>query len=65
METEVEESKENDEKKGQYTKPWNKFGKSIKLGIIEDATNYTLFFSFDKSIFNHDARKNTKKSRYF
>ncbi|CAI9116976.1 OLC1v1018282C3 [Oldenlandia corymbosa var. corymbosa] len=35
----VEESKENDEKKGQYTKFWNEFGKSIKLGIIEDATN--------------------------
>ncbi|XP_078448296.1 chaperone protein htpG family protein [Wolffia australiana] len=29
----------NDEKKGQYTKFWNEFGKSIKLGIIEDATN--------------------------
>ncbi|CAA7391387.1 unnamed protein product [Spirodela intermedia] len=27
------------EKKGQYTKFWNEFGKSIKLGIIEDATN--------------------------
>ncbi|KAI4389980.1 hypothetical protein MLD38_002139 [Melastoma candidum] len=30
---------EEDEKKGQYTKFWNEFGKSIKLGIIEDATN--------------------------
>lgn len=30
---------EDDEKKGQYTKFWNEFGKSIKLGIIEDATN--------------------------
>ncbi|CAI9296438.1 unnamed protein product [Lactuca saligna] len=37
--TEVEESKENDEKRGQYTKFWNEFGKSIKLGIIEDAAN--------------------------
>lgn len=36
---EVEESKENDEKRGQYTKFWNEFGKSIKLGIIEDAAN--------------------------
>lgn len=32
-------SSDNDEKKGQYTKFWNEFGKSIKLGIIEDATN--------------------------
>lgn len=29
----------DDEKKGQYTKFWNEFGKSIKLGIIEDAAN--------------------------
>jgi heat shock protein beta len=36
---EVEESKDNDEKRGQYTKFWNEFGKSIKLGIIEDAAN--------------------------
>ncbi|KAK1388544.1 endoplasmin-like [Heracleum sosnowskyi] len=35
----VEESDDNDEKKGQYTKFWNEFGKSIKLGIIEDAAN--------------------------
>ncbi|KAL7128199.1 hypothetical protein ABFS83_14G300000 [Erythranthe nasuta] len=35
----VEESGDNNEKKGQYTKFWNEFGKSIKLGIIEDATN--------------------------
>ncbi|KAF5955479.1 hypothetical protein HYC85_008335 [Camellia sinensis] len=35
----IEESGDNDEKKGQYTKFWNEFGKSIKLGIIEDATN--------------------------
>ncbi|XP_065880229.1 endoplasmin homolog [Euphorbia lathyris] len=34
----VEESGDN-EKKGQYAKFWNEFGKSIKLGIIEDATN--------------------------
>uniref|UniRef100_A0A5B7B0R7 Endoplasmin-like protein n=1 Tax=Davidia involucrata TaxID=16924 RepID=A0A5B7B0R7_DAVIN len=35
----VEESTDNDEKKGQYAKFWNEFGKSIKLGIIEDAAN--------------------------
>ncbi|CAL5332134.1 unnamed protein product [Camellia sinensis] len=35
----IEESGDDDEKKGQYTKFWNEFGKSIKLGIIEDATN--------------------------
>ncbi|XP_027148437.1 endoplasmin homolog [Coffea eugenioides] len=35
----VDESNESDEKKGQYTKFWNEFGKSIKLGIIEDAAN--------------------------
>ncbi|KAK1362296.1 endoplasmin-like [Heracleum sosnowskyi] len=35
----VEATDENDEKKGQYTKFWNEFGKSIKLGIIEDAAN--------------------------
>lgn len=35
----MEKSGENDEKKGQYTKFWNEFGKSIKLGIIEDAAN--------------------------
>ncbi|KAK2660745.1 hypothetical protein Ddye_007278 [Dipteronia dyeriana] len=29
----------DDEKRGQYTKFWNEFGKSIKLGIIEDAAN--------------------------
>ncbi|CAN0872001.1 Endoplasmin homolog [Linum grandiflorum] len=34
----VEESSDN-EKKGQYTRFWNEFGKSIKLGIIEDAAN--------------------------
>ncbi|KAE8659853.1 Endoplasmin-like protein [Hibiscus syriacus] len=34
-----EKSGDDDEKKGQYTKFWNEFGKSIKLGIIEDATN--------------------------
>ncbi|CAA0841165.1 Endoplasmin homolog [Striga hermonthica] len=36
---EVEDSSDNNEKKGQYAKFWNEFGKSIKLGIIEDATN--------------------------
>ncbi|WRX29922.1 Heat shock protein Hsp90 family - like 6 [Theobroma cacao] len=37
---EVEKSgTDDDEKKGQYAKFWNEFGKSIKLGIIEDATN--------------------------
>ncbi|CAK9155452.1 unnamed protein product [Ilex paraguariensis] len=35
----VDESVDNNEKKGQYTKFWNEFGKSVKLGIIEDATN--------------------------
>ncbi|KAK7859192.1 endoplasmin like protein [Quercus suber] len=35
----VETSSDDDEKKGQYAKFWNEFGKSIKLGIIEDATN--------------------------
>ncbi|KAE9592644.1 hypothetical protein Lal_00028797 [Lupinus albus] len=34
-----EVSSKNDEKRGQYAKFWNEFGKSIKLGIIEDATN--------------------------
>ncbi|KAI4316946.1 hypothetical protein L6164_024870 [Bauhinia variegata] len=34
-----EKSVDDDEKRGQYTKFWNEFGKSIKLGIIEDATN--------------------------
>ncbi|OMO87432.1 Heat shock protein Hsp90 [Corchorus capsularis] len=38
-EKEVEKSSDDDEKKGQYAKFWNEFGKSIKLGIIEDATN--------------------------
>ncbi|XP_044512281.1 endoplasmin homolog [Mangifera indica] len=35
----VEKSSDDDEKKGQYTKFWTEFGKSIKLGIIEDAAN--------------------------
>lgn len=34
-----EEKSAMEEKKGQYGKFWNEFGKSIKLGIIEDATN--------------------------
>ncbi|GAV56745.1 HSP90 domain-containing protein/HATPase_c_3 domain-containing protein [Cephalotus follicularis] len=37
--TDVEKSSDSDEKRGQYTKFWNEFGKSIKLGIIEDAAN--------------------------
>ncbi|XP_077231466.1 chaperone protein htpG family protein isoform X2 [Tasmannia lanceolata] len=37
--TDAEKSSEDDEKKGQYAKFWNEFGKSVKLGIIEDATN--------------------------
>ncbi|KAL6511865.1 heat shock protein 90 [Orobanche gracilis] len=36
---EVEGSSDSNDKKGQYAKFWNEFGKSIKLGIIEDATN--------------------------
>ncbi|XP_074263965.1 endoplasmin homolog [Silene latifolia] len=35
----VEKSSDDDEKKGKYAKFWNEFGKSIKLGIIEDAAN--------------------------
>uniref|UniRef100_A0A0E0LFQ3 Endoplasmin homolog n=1 Tax=Oryza punctata TaxID=4537 RepID=A0A0E0LFQ3_ORYPU len=34
-----EEKSAMEEKKGQYAKFWNEFGKSVKLGIIEDATN--------------------------
>lgn len=38
--TDVESESEPDtEKKGKYVKFWNEFGKSIKLGIIEDASN--------------------------
>ncbi|BBG94809.1 Chaperone protein htpG family protein [Prunus dulcis] len=37
--TELEKSSDDDEKRGQYTRFWNEFGKSIKLGIIEDAAN--------------------------
>ncbi|KAJ6352079.1 hypothetical protein OIU76_001321 [Salix suchowensis] len=33
------ENSSDDEKKGQYAKFWNEFGKSIKLGIIEDSVN--------------------------
>lgn len=36
---EVEKSGDNYEKKGQYARFWNEFGKSIKLGIIEDVAN--------------------------
>jgi len=35
----AEKKTEDDEKKGQYAKFWNEFGKSIKLGIVEDADN--------------------------
>ncbi|KAJ4840684.1 heat shock protein 90 [Turnera subulata] len=35
----VDASSDDDEKRGQYAKFWNEFGKSIKLGIIEDAAN--------------------------
>lgn len=34
-----EKSSDNDEKRGRYTKFWNEYGKSIKLGIIEDSAN--------------------------
>ncbi|KAK7283419.1 hypothetical protein RIF29_12921 [Crotalaria pallida] len=34
-----EVSSDDDEKKGKYATFWKEFGKSIKLGIIEDATN--------------------------
>lgn len=37
--TDIEKSSDDDEKRGQYTRFWNEFGKSVKLGIIEDATN--------------------------
>ncbi|MQM09495.1 hypothetical protein Taro_042370 [Colocasia esculenta] len=37
--TDADKTGDDDEKRGQYTKFWNEFGKSIKLGIIEDATN--------------------------
>ncbi|WOL05281.1 hypothetical protein Cni_G14008 [Canna indica] len=37
--TDSEKESEENEKKGKYTKFWNEFGKSIKLGIIEDAQN--------------------------
>ncbi|KAG0477801.1 hypothetical protein HPP92_012520 [Vanilla planifolia] len=35
----TENESEIEEKKGQYAKFWKEFGKSIKLGIIEDAQN--------------------------
>ncbi|KAL2643276.1 hypothetical protein R1flu_010863 [Riccia fluitans] len=36
---EEEEEENKNEKKGRYAKFWKEFGKAIKLGIIEDATN--------------------------
>ncbi|CAK7346168.1 unnamed protein product [Dovyalis caffra] len=33
------ENSSDDEKRGKYAKFWNEFGKSIKLGIIEDSVN--------------------------
>lgn len=39
LDADVEKSDDDDEKRGQYTRFWNEFGKSIKLGIIEDAAN--------------------------
>lgn len=30
---------DDNEKRGQYAKFWNEFGKSIKLGVIEDSAN--------------------------
>ncbi|XP_031493628.1 endoplasmin homolog [Nymphaea colorata] len=38
-ETDAAADSENNDKKGQYAKFWKEFGKSIKLGIIEDASN--------------------------
>lgn len=34
-----DEDEIKNDKKGQYAKFWKEFGKAIKLGIIEDATN--------------------------
>ncbi|KAJ7523255.1 hypothetical protein O6H91_18G043600 [Diphasiastrum complanatum] len=34
-----ENADDKNEKKGKYAKFWNDFGKAIKLGIVEDATN--------------------------
>ncbi len=41
LEGDEDEDKEeaSAEKKGKYAKFWKEFGKAIKLGIIEDATN--------------------------
>ncbi|KAH7287413.1 hypothetical protein KP509_32G055000 [Ceratopteris richardii] len=36
---EINDNEGEDENRGKYTRFWNEFGKSIKLGIIEDATN--------------------------
>ncbi|KAF6135138.1 hypothetical protein GIB67_035209 [Kingdonia uniflora] len=37
--TDVEEASDIHEKKGQYTKFWEESGKSVKLDILEDASN--------------------------
>ncbi|EFJ17496.1 hypothetical protein SELMODRAFT_444847 [Selaginella moellendorffii] len=36
---EEKSDEKKEENKGKYVKFWNEFGKSIKLGIVEDATN--------------------------
>ena len=38
-ETEDEEEKKDDEGDDKYAKFWKSFGKNIKLGVIEDASN--------------------------
>ncbi|CAM6094146.1 unnamed protein product [Calypogeia fissa] len=54
QESEDAEEEETNEKKGQYMRFWNEFGKAVKLGVIEDATNRvrlakTLRFESSKS----------------
>ncbi|CAM6096276.1 unnamed protein product [Calypogeia fissa] len=39
QDSEDAEEEETNEKKGQYMRFWNEFGKAVKLGVIEDATN--------------------------
>ena len=36
---EADEEKSDDESEDKYTKFWKAFGKNIKLGVIEDASN--------------------------